>query len=737
MRNYLKKTYMGIASLLALMSCSDGNDIHTYTVGAEDNAIALSIGVDNSPLTPTPNLAKTRAGESDNYVALTQGTKMRLRVEGKWGSNSLIKFTDCSADAATGYNTYNTISLYSPMLYWDDFGTADPSNTGGKNNGLAIYGVAVNGKTTAPAVNNTNSDNGTIESDQWGDASNDEHLLTWSTIDETSTSILEKDLIVSNNIVDPKVDDDKTKPGNFTFQEHLNIKKQETDAEWQSRLIFKHVLSKFTFNLKAADGFEEYKFKTNPTVTLTRKKASEMTEQDNGAYCLVDGNINIKKGEAKANESTKKVIKAKYISEQKDNGFQVVSEAAIVYPGTEISCSENDIIAQINADGNIYYITSEAIRTAINAISEHNNDFKAKAGYNYVFNITVKKTKINVTASVEQWNVVTADYEPKIDVTGNIGDGNTSASSLNSFSLYLKDDDNGQYGLSGSETFIKANSEITVNTTGGNPTYTFSTDVYWPDHQTHYHFRAVYPKTKSTSEGSAPEVVNVSNTQGIKVKNCKYEENNYPCNLLIGAPEITEGTMCENKDHISPTQEVDMSVHGICAREGSINLNFRYMMSQVVVNLSTSADGASNKVNIGANTIVEIENANTEGWIGLHNRNVVKYGDNTSTYKMNNDGDKSRHDAIIPQNIENLVFKISVYDENSNVTDIYRANIKDIPVYVADSSGNKTGEAKHITSWDSGHKYIYNLKVTKTKVSITATITDWETRSTDETDIWL
>ena len=731
MRNYLKKTYMGIASLLALMSCSDGNDIHTYTVGAEDNAIALSIGVDNSPLTPTPNLAKTRAGEGDNYIALAQGTKMRLRVEGKWGSNSLIKFTDCSADAATGNN--NTISSYSPMLYWDDFGTADPSNTEGKNTGLAIYGVAVDGMTdNAPDVNYSTGESTT---DQWGDhSSEDNNLLSWSTEDNSTSTVLDRDLIVSNNLSKATAET----PGNLTFDEHKAINKNlENKDVNQSRLIFKHVLSKFTFNLKAADGFEEYKFKTNPTVTLTRKKASEMTEQDNGAYCLVDGNINIKKGEAKANESTKKVIKAKYISGQMDNGYQVVTEAAIVYPGTQISSSENDIIAQINADGNIYYITSEAIRTAINAISEHNNDFKAKAGYNYVFNITVKKTKINVTASVEQWNVVTADYEPKIDVTGNIGDGNTSASSLNSFSLYLKDDDNGQYGLSGSETFIKANSEITVNTTGSNTTYTFSPKVYWPDHQTHYHFRAVYPKTKSTSDGSDPEVVTKSGTQAIKVNNCKYEESKYPCNLLIGAPEITEGTMCGNKDHISPTHEVDMSVHGICAREGSINLNFRYMMSQVVVNLSTSADGASNKVNIGANTIVEIENANTEGWIGLHNRNVVKYGDNTSTYKMNNDEDKSRHDAIIPQNIENLVFKISVYDENSNVTDIYRANIKDIPVYVTDSSGNKTGEAKHITSWDSGHKYIYNLKVTKTKVSITATITDWETRSTDETDIWL
>lgn len=718
---------MGIASLLALMSCSDGNDIHTYTVGAEDNAIALSIGVDNSPLTPTPNLAKTRAAEGDNYIALVQGTKMRLRVEGKWNNSELIKFTDCSADAATGYNTYNPISSYSPMLYWDDFGTADPSNIDGKNNGLAIYGVAVDGKKDkAPDVNYSTGESTT---DQWGNhSSEDSNLLSWTTEDNSTSTVLERDLIVSNNLSKTTADD----PGNLTFEEHKAINKNlENKDEKQSRLIFKHVLSKFTFNLKAADGFENYKFKSNPTVTLTRKKVSEMTEADDGAYCLVEGNINIKKGEAKANESNKKVIKAKYISVQTDNEFQVVSEAAIVYPGTEISSSKNDIIAQINADGNIYYITSEAIRTAIGG-----TDFKAKAGYNYVFNITVKKTKINVTASVEQWNVVTADYEPKIDVTGNIGDGNTSASSLNSFSLYLKDDDNGQYGLSGSETFIKANSEITVNTTGDNPTYTFSPKVYWPDHQTHYHLRAVYPITKSTSEGSAPKVVNVSNTQGIKVKNCKYEENNYPCNLLIGAPEISKGTMCGNKDHISTTTEVDMSEHGICAREGSINLNFRYMMSQVVVNLSTSADDASDKVNIGANTIVEIENANTEGWIGLHNRNVVKYGDNTSTYKMNNDGDKSRHDAIIPQNIKNLVFKISVSNDN-NVTDIYRANIKDIPVYVTDQSGKKTGDANTITSWDAGKKYIYNLKVTKTKVSITATITDWETRSTDDTDIWL
>ena len=302
MRNYLKKTYMGIASLLALMSCSDGNDIHTYTVEAEDNAIALSIGVDNSPLTPTPNLAKTRAGESDNYVALTQGTKMRLRVEGKWGNNSLIKFTDCSADAATDGNKYNTITSYTPMLYWDDFGTADPNNTTGKTEGLAIYGVAVNGKTdNAPDVNNTNSDNGTIESDQWGNHSSDNsNLLSWSTEDNSNSTVLERDLIVSNNLSKTTADD----PGNLTFEEHKAIKSNSSEDNLkQSRLIFKHVLSKVTFNLTPGDGFNR-KFNKTPIVTLVSDKIDK-------AYCITEGNINIKQGKAIAGttDNDKEVVK--------------------------------------------------------------------------------------------------------------------------------------------------------------------------------------------------------------------------------------------------------------------------------------------------------------------------------------------------------------------------------------------------------------------------------------------
>ena len=92
------------------------------------------------------------------------------------------------------------------------------------------------------------------------------------------------------------------------------------------------------------------------------------------------------------------------------------------------------------------------------------------------------------------------------------------------------------------------------------------------------------------------------------------------------------------------------------------------------------------------------------------------------------------HDVIVPQDVTNLKFRITVTNSD-NTKDVYEASIANILSTTQDESGNNTTE--HITSWDSGHKYIYNLKVTKTKVSITATITDWETRSTDETDIWL
>ena len=691
MRNYLKKTYMGIASLLALMSCSDGNDIHTYTVGAEDNAIALSIGVDNSPLTPTPNLAKTRAGESDNYVALTQGTKMRLRVEGKWNNSELIKFTDCSADAATGENTYNPIYSYSPMLYWDDFGTADPSNTTGKTEGLAIYGVAVDGMTTAPNVNNTNSDNGTIESDQWGNHSSDNsNLLSWSTVDNCTSTVLERDLIVSNNLSKATAET----PGNLTFDEHKAIKSNSSEDNLkQSRLIFKHVLSKVTFNLTPGDGFNG-NFNATPIVTL-------VSDENEKAYCITEGNINIKQGKAIAGttDNVKNVVTLKKIADG-DNGK--ITESAVIYPGSPIGReSDNGIVAKINADGNIYYVYAKEIRAAIiSKLGSENTDYTCKASYNYVFNVKVSKTKITVTATLTDWNVIEAEeVEPKITARATVGDTGTNMS--NQYDFYRK-------------TNYNDYSKVSEN------------EMFWPDHQTHYHFRGIYPQL--TNEGTQPyqiaKVGENSDVQAIQVSNSPWNESAFPCNFMIGMPEIKEDAkMCGSDSH----DPIDMIQNGICAREEAININFRYMMSQVLVELTTTE--GYDKVTLDANTKVEIIGGYKDGYVGLHSRNVEKYVDSKESYTMTSVSYASnvqKHDAIVPQSLDGAKFRITVTNTDSS-TDIYEVDINTI---------KEKNTNTPITVWKAGEKYKYALKITKTDIHVVATITDW-TEKDAESDIWL
>ena len=625
-------------------------------------------------------------------MALTQGTKMRLRVEGKWNNSELIKFTDCSADAATGNNTYNTISSYSPMLYWDDFGTADPNNTTGKTDGLAIYGVAVNGKTdNAPDVNYSTGESTT---DQWGDHSlEDSNLLPWSTEDNSNSTVLERDLIVSNNLSKTTADD----PGNLTFEEHKAIKSNSSEDNLkQSRLIFKHVLSKVTFNLTPGDGFNG-KFNKTPIVTL-------VSDNDENAYCITEGNINIKKGKAIAGttDNVKNVVTLKKIADG-DNGK--ITEAAVIYPGSPIGReSDKDIVAKINADGNIYYVYAKEIRAAINntfSTEEESTKYLTKASYNYVFNVTVNKTYITLSATVVDWTTInTEEAKPEITIRNTVG-ANDNTVMNKSYDFYRK-------------TNYNDYSKVSEN------------EMFWPDHQTHYHFRGIYPQL--TNEGTQPyqiaKVGENSDVQAIKVSNSAWKESTFPCNFMIGMPEIKEDyKMCGSDSH----DPIDMIQNGICAREEAININFRYMMSQVLVELTTTE--GYDKVTLDANTKVEIIGGYKDGYVGLHSGNVEKYANSKESYTMTSVSDDSnvqKHDAIIPQSLDGVKFRITVTNDD-NSTDIYEVDINTI---------KEKNTNTPITVWKAGEKYKYALKITKTDIHVVATITDW-TEKDAESDIWL
>ncbi|MDY5087822.1 MAG: fimbrillin family protein, partial [Alloprevotella sp.] len=186
-------------------------------------------------------------------------------------------------------------------------------------------------------------------------------------------------------------------------------------------------------------------------------------------------------------------------------------------------------------------------------------------------------------------------------------------------------------------------------------------------------------------------------------------------------------------------------VEGICATDapdgsthdddGKIHLNFQYAMSQVVVQLKTNPDASStNKVTFDEKTKVEILNGYTEGalMLGDGSSDFSNYADKNQDYTMHNEtaGNYTNYrDAIVPQSLTSpagdLKFRITVGDDAYETV----LGIKDIPVTIG-------GKKQKIDAWKPGKKYVYTLTITKTGVTVAATIADWDTVTAD-TPIWM
>lgn len=685
------------------------------SVGQADNAIVLRAGISEGP-----GGVQTKAGAEDNHdagvnggghVAFSQGTELSLRVDGIWldkgfAGNLVSKTTTATVGGETSTDSqHNELSL-SPQLYWDDYGSADPNNmptskggnvsdgTDGRSKGLTIFGAAIDGQ-SAPEVGNWTALSWTLNTDQ--------KTNYWNT----------KDLLISNNVKDGTGD------GTYKFDNSASGKLLE----------FTHAMSKITVRLIASDGFPTTgsglvgnttnKFKALPDVTLTSNVG---TSTANTEWPYTSGNINISTGAVAGQAGSNKIVMHPQATPA--NTYTAIYDA-LVMPGSLFGATDDAVIARINADGNIYYLTAKEIRKKMYT-DNSSTDYRTEAGKDYILTVNVKKTKIDVTATVQNWIDVAADTEePKINVTTTIGgvtSGDTNA--FNSFDFYLSDDADGSHATNynSSSKTATATAPSGDTPTDGHIVWNFSPLLYWPSHSTHYHMRGVYPSNTVVTSGK------------INVTAGDYNSSTSPSNIMVGAPVFTEANKnCNNPDHTS----VDMSLHGICAREASINLNFNYMMAQVEVHLSTPASG-DDVVNL-ANAKVEIIDSYTGGQIDVHSKTVAVTG-STADFTLNHIGgenDNYRHSIVVPQALTHdatdLKFKITIFKSGSttDVDDVYTAVIKNIKV----KDPNTAETSKLITAWDSGKHYVYTLEMRKTEVKVTATITDWVTVDAEE-DIW-
>ncbi|MBQ6055044.1 MAG: fimbrillin family protein [Prevotella sp.] len=680
--------------VLGLGSCTSEDFWDTFD-RTVDGPIEFNVGVEASPaqraMTRTGDEEATTTTTTSSYYAMQAGTQVRLKVDGTWNRKdplAISKQTTCTTVAATTEATKtNALSFTeNETLYWDDYGIGDPENSENNANGLQVLGVAVDGMDKAPEIT------------EW-------ESLEWPVI-TNGKNVLNSDILVSNNLTGTDaykfVKPTKDHPGN---------------------LVFVHPLSKITINLKAGVGFTNgkignttYKFVEDPVVTLTNATSLAGISDPNNDYCLTTGTINIADASATSNGPKAAVVAG--TTSTTDNTYTVIKQA-IVYPGTPFS--EGAVIAVVQADGNVYYVKADQIRAAMNA-NDASTNYTTKAGYNYIINVTVTKTGILTTATVTAWNEVNAEEAfPKINVIAPVGNqGGSIPSDFNGkFGFWLSTDIDKEYVCGATPTI---NSDGSMDWTGTNL-------LYWPDHNTHYHFRGIYPKdTQVTKENDGKQFV--------KVVNGAYSANTSPSNLLIGMPEFDDETLCGNKE--TGHTQVDMRTGGICAREANINLNFRYMMSQVEVNLTSNSTDASSKVVLD-NATVELVNVGTEGNILLSNRSAEITSE--GTFILPHTSGYNYHGVIIPQTLidnaatdkNKVKFKITLYTDATKTTktDVYYADVAPIKV----KEKNSSADAAATDAWQSGVHYVYNLNITKTQINATVSLTDWKTYEASE-EVW-
>ena len=649
--------------------------------------------------------AQTKAGAEDNHdqhQTLTANTKLALQVSGTWTGHGTVTKTT-TATVGTASDKHNALNFSAQeTLYWDDYGTADPANAStGRTQGLTIYGAAINGKTTAPSVS-------------------DWTALSWTLLANQTTSEntpADKDLLISNNV--------KAGTGDGTYK--------FADRNAGKLLEFKHALSKITVVLTPGKGFGG-SFTSTAEVKLTSNLYNATT---NTEWPYIKGSVNISDGTVTLSENDHSVITMYQSSVA--NG--VVTKEALVMPGSAFA-SDAAIIARINADGNIYYVTAEKIRTAINQNHASGDAYPTEAGKNYIINVTVNKTDIVVTATVTNWtNVEAEEIEPVINISGDLGGTAPNPTGDILYSFYRSESLNSGYiGIKQNDYYLE---ESVLSYTNSTQKWSMSPILYWPNHNTHYQFRAVWPRTVTTSGAVIPSSPRLQDGTGstagcqvIKVQNVAYAEGTFPSDLQIARPNVPNANQNCGNNETGHTKK-NLYTEGICAREGVINLTFNYMMSQVEVNLST-VEGIG--VVQLTNAVVDIINVYSYADVKLGDREVVTTG-STGAYTLDTvageGNENKRLSAIVPQPLTwtsahasgNVQFRITITNSDST-TDVYYADIAPIK-----QSNNSNLSVAPNGKWEQGVHYVYDLILSKTEVKISATLANWTTKNANQ-DVW-
>ena len=788
MKKYLNYTLTALA-LVALMACSEDASSPSSGLAPDGGKELIAFSQEGSAMT---RAAMTRSG-------FDTSTKVVLRIKAEGATSSDIRYTQAVATASaqttdddacnTGYGLVGTHSHLTYAAgqerYWDD--------AFGRDSKLTVYAVAVPNKSNIIADNILDQTSPTTVSPGWYMVATENTKINWqvSTI-QTATTRPDEDITYSNNIRTSETVnkgryhqeynsatsnwDKSMEVGRMIWQPKTVTTSETTGKFDQGHLVFKHALSWITIVLKEGSGFDNDSNTdfvwTNPStqnITLKGFPTSGKLDVSTGVWSDMVTNVDITQLDettgTPANQTTRQL-------------------EAIVLPQTNLYSTTANVI-EFEIDNAKYYVTgtqiAEAIRDFYKTGGDHASDAHAaeyrnfttmEAGKHYFVNLTVSKKGVsNVTAAILDWETVnSSDATPdNVYCTFTFEDRGTKwdADDAAKVNLYR--------AAKTASDYITGTTEANYNWTTGysntpatksyDTNHWKTTDWFWPNNLTYYHFRAA--GTGASASGNPTITTDATNGDFFPITSGTIDGGTYK-DYVWGAPFTYvdntykikyDGTNGFALREDGTTKQISQALG---ATNSQINMLLFHVTSQIFVTVKTTT--GADKVALKDETKDEADQLTKVEILNFLPNGKVLMGTGAASAT---DGTRTANDymgagtwaaesgatpeqvtaysyGIVPQNLSwttptagSIGLRITTPDGNQYV-------VKDLSTCTATVSDNNlvipyAGSSPYtINAWYPHYQYYYTVTLKQAGVAnITAAVVAWETVTGDLGEITL
>lgn len=755
----MKKTLYPMAMAFALLatSCNSYEDIFTDDADKDMISFSLSDGSRDS-----------RAG----FLGSETTIAMRMQSDEKGGSG--VRYTrtvaTASVDATNSTTSYSNVTFSNAYKrYWDD--------AFGRKGQISVYAIAVPNGGTSLTNNGSTLENLLTVGDAtntWG--SNATNTIAWqvttsaqtkdatTAISPTSTIDLE-DLVYANNI---QADATLGKDGRYTYD--FTAKKYTPDptgaegAHSDGRLIFtqaesavesdpghfdkghlkfKHALSRMTIQIISGDGAGAFNFATGTNIKLLGMNVSGTFDVKTGVWTTkTTGNIN------KLAKTTAETT-------------AVGTYTAQMLPDYVFTNGAATNVMEFTIDNNTYYITQDMLFDALTYDKDGDGvydsadgdgqlvDKKNEAsitmeqGKNYVFKITVNKTKIeNITATLADWVYVTAADESINNSHVKFTLGSYDGTTCSDFQFYRLKEDLGNIittdGYSATTFGGDYKTEGAATLTGPDASGKYSTNWFFDDNRTAYHFRTLNQLAADENGTSSDDKSeNIANTTGTPAKSYfTMRAGAQTQDYHWGAPMQAGKNLAYNTSNGFS----DNIYKGLTSTESDIKVTELHMMSNLNIVLKTSTGSDAVKLDGATVTLTKLsKDATVDMGTGLITPNTTNVASNTQVLTAPSSSDywtttnvqtKPFTCAVIPQNLtrgsaDDDYVGITITTSDNNQYYVVKRLSEILATSVTADERNQQKD-QPITYWYPNHTYTYTFTITKNAIdNITATVAKW------------